>query len=165
MPNKEERHIIEACKKQDRKGQKLLYDKFLPYVATVCRRYLWNESDLNDALQECFILVFSNIATTYDPEKGELKSWIRRIAINSTLKFNQKYRKNEALEIIENIVNMKITPDVFYSFSNENLLKFVNKMPKSYADVFNLFVIDGYSHKEIADMLGINESFVPKKIV
>jgi len=108
------------------------------------------------------MLVFGGIETSYDQSKGDLKAWIRRIAINHCLKQNQRYRK--VYELDESKLTTAISPKIFYAFSNEALLHLLEKMPGYYREVFNLFVIDGFSHKEIGALLEISEQVSRKRL-
>ena len=154
--------LIRQCRQKDRKGQFELFQLFLPYLNGICRRYLFDHSTLEDVIQEIFMLVFGGIETSYDESKGGLKAWIRRIAINHCLKQNQRYRKVYGLD--ESKLRISVNPKVFYAFSNEALVYLLDKMPVYYREVFNLNVIDGYSHKEIGEMLNINEQVSRKRL-
>ena len=155
--------LIKGCKQKDRVAQKQLYNLLLPYLNAICRRYLTNPSDLKDTLQETFIKVFSNI-NQYDPGRGQFKTWAVKIAINCTLKYNQKMRKLPTDELIADQHFQILNPEVLKKLSDEDLLTFFKTMPKSYYEVFNLHVIDGFSHKEIAMMLGIGEDLSRKRL-
>lgn len=121
----------------------------------VCLKYSKNYADAEDTLQDCFITVFDKIHQYKN--KGSFEGWLKRIAINTAL---QKYRKTSHLEIVtdikdeENEEDFTIENDIY---SVDVLLQFVQQLPDQYRLVFNLFVLDGYNHNEIATMLQISE--------
>ena len=155
--------LIRRCTLEDRASQKELYLQLLPYIRAVCRRYAFKQTDLNDILQEAFFLIFSKIGQ-YDSTKGAFHSWAVRIAINSTINYNKRISINNEDEFQLQYHDHAIEPEVYKKMSNEELLALMQEMPKSYFDVFNLHVIDQYSHEEIADLLGINIALSRKRL-
>ncbi len=147
--------LINGCKKGDRKTQKKLYMLLYPYCMSVCLRYTKSEYEANEILNDGFLKIFTKISQ-HDP-KHSFKGWVRRIMVNTAI---DHYRKanhfKHSLEISE-AGNEGIDPDVLDSFSVEEILAMVQKLPPAYQIVFNLFVIEGYNHREIGEKLGINE--------
>ena len=150
-----EEEIIKGCLKGDKIAQKALYDKYSAKLFGVCLRYLKNIDEAEDALQDGFIRIYGNI-DTYN-FKGSFDGWIRRIIVNATINYhnyNLKHRFHVDYSEIENSeIETNLTNDVY---SAEALLSLIRSLPEGYKQIFNLYEIDGYSHKEIAKMLGIS---------
>ena len=151
-----EKEIIDGCKAGKSNAQKALFLKYGPIMLTVCRRYARHHMEAEDFAQEGFIKTFRHI----DKFKGEsaLGTWIRRIMINNALKHVAKSAfKREQIGIADNY-DRDIDPGTYAKLSAEEILKLVEELPTGYRVVFNLYAIEGYSHKEIAEMLEIGES-------
>jgi RNA polymerase sigma factor (sigma-70 family) len=157
LANEEEHiNIIRGCKQNDRKAQEALYKAYYKAMVTICLRYTKNEEDAVEVLNNGFLKVFKNIQR-YDPDQASLYTWIRTIVVNSCLDFirkknriEQRYEFNEGIEVhvpAEAISRMKIG----------ELLGLVRSLPPATAAVFNLYVIEGYNHKEIGSLLGISD--------
>lgn len=155
MRRKVDIELIARCLTNDRAAQRYLYDLCLPYLNLVCRRYLVNEADLKDSLQDAFISIFSNLRQ-FDVEKASFKTWSTRIAINACLKCNRKQNQHGTQELVINLHAPEIEPEVFARLSSEDLVTWLKKMPRPYFEVFNFHVIDGFSHQEIGALLGID---------
>jgi RNA polymerase sigma-70 factor (ECF subfamily) len=152
----DEATLINECKRGNAIAQKKLFDKFAPKMMYVCLRYCKNQNDAEDVLQESFIKIFSSI-DKYKNE-GSFEGWMRRIFVNSCLDFLRKEKQLSGTSSLED-VEFKIHDD--YSTSQnleaEDLMKIIEKLPKGYQVVFSLFAIEGYSHKEIGELLNISE--------
>ena len=123
---------------------------------TVCRRYARHSLEAEDILQDAFVKVFNHLHQF--ESKGSLEGWIRRIVVNTALKnYGKLSFQNESIGL-ENVYEDSAEPDVYGSLHQEELLKLIAKLPEGYRVVFNLAAIEGYSHKEIAASLGIEES-------
>ncbi|MEM6725596.1 MAG: sigma-70 family RNA polymerase sigma factor [Bacteroidota bacterium] len=148
--------IIEGCRKQDSRSQELLFRYFAPRILTTCRRYETPHFGAQDILQETFLTVFNKFHQ-FDPDKGAIESWMKRIAINTALKVLRK-QKLQFVEIDYHpeAASMSATPDVEPNISEEQILSALKELPEGYRTVFNLFVIDGFSHQEIAELLSIS---------
>jgi len=149
--------LIARCLSNDREGQRLLYDTLLPYLNLICKRYLNNQSELNDALQNTFVNIFRNLQQ-FDIQKASFKTWSTRIAINCCLQLNKKNERQATQELVVGMHDPILSPAILNQLSNADLLKWLKKMPKNYYDVFNLYIIDGFSHTEIANLLQIDEA-------
>lgn len=150
--------LISRLKKEDKKAQKELYDKYSGLFYVICLRYSANSDEAKDFLQEGFIKIFLNIKQ-YNA-KGSFEGWMKRIIINNAINNYHKELKRRYAVDIDEVYNLesdnyKIDES---DFSYEELLQFVQKLPKGYRTIFNLFAIEGYKHKEIAEMLDISES-------
>ena len=143
--------LIDNCKKNDTKAQSQLYKLFSSKLFSLCLKYSRNYAEAEDNLQDSFVTVFNKISQYNN--KGSFEGWMKRIAINTAL---QRYRTKGVFSIIneENIedVVVEIEED---NLSIDYLLSIIQELPDRYRLVFNLYVLDGYSHKEIADMLKI----------
>ena len=148
---------------KDRKAQKQLYGLLLPYLRAIASRYLRDTSFVKDVLQESFVKIFKNIEH-YDANKAPLKQWAARITINSSINYNKRVIGTPSEEFIIEKHQRAVEPGVLQKFTDENLLAILKKMPGNFFEIFNLSVIDGYSHAEIAVMLNINESLSRKRL-
>lgn len=152
-----DRELVDACRKGDRGAQKALYDRFSPRMMALCLRYGGDASTAADMMQEGFITVFEKLGQ-YSGE-GALGGWIRRIMVNSALLYIRREKKHFYHEDTEEQADL-IQEDVsvYAKLATDQLLELIAQLPDGYRTVFNLFAIEGYSHKEIAAKLGISES-------
>ena len=151
----EEAKLIKKCIKGDIKAQRALFNRFAPKMFGVCLRYAKDKNTAEDVLQEGFVKVFFNIEKF---KGGSLEGWIRKIMVNTSL---DEIRKNTKFKNNVNIEKVKQNEKKNYIIEGliaQDILNIINKMPSGYKIVFNLFAIEGYSHKEIGEKLGISES-------
>ncbi|MCX2681209.1 sigma-70 family RNA polymerase sigma factor [Galbibacter sp. EGI 63066] len=144
--------LIKQCKRQERKAQEQLYKLFNTKLYTVCLKYSRNQTEAEDNLHDSFMVIFEKI-DKYN-FKGSFEGWIKRVTINTVL---QKYRKEGIFDTLPNHLEADVMVDVDETVSLDYLLKLIQELPDRYRLTFNLYVMDGYSHKEIADMLNISE--------
>lgn len=151
----EYRELIEGCAKDEHKAQRELYDLFSGKMYVICLRYALSEQEAEDILQESFIKVFKNINKFRGDSR--LGYWIKKIVVNTAL--NHRRNKLYMYPMVDvNDVHQHMDYDhVFSSYNYEDLLKMIEELPMGSRVVFNLYAIDGYSHKEIAKKLGISE--------
>jgi RNA polymerase sigma-70 factor (ECF subfamily) len=151
-----EEELINGCLKRDRSAQKRLYESFSPKMYALCYRYVKDSMDAEDILVTAFTRIFERI----DQFKGEgsFEGWIRRIVVNEALTF---LRRNRSMYLETDLEVADREPD-YNSISDhleaDDLIKMIQELPSGYRIVFNLYAIDGYSHKEIAEQLGISEN-------
>lgn len=148
--------IVEGCIKKDAIAQKHLYEKFVRKMMGVCLRYADSTEEAEDVVQNGFISVFENISSYRGT--GPLEGWIRRIMVNTALtniRKNKKLKQNIELESVEFM--LPSTNQLNERFEAQDLLKIIQTLPTGFKTVFNLYAIEGYSHKEIAEMLNISE--------
>ncbi len=148
--------IVQGCIKKNAIAQKHLYEKFSRKMMGVCLRYCDSREEGEDVLQNGFTSVFENIESFKGT--GALEGWIRRIMVNTALtniRKNKKLKQNIELDSVEFMI-----PSSNYlseSFAAKDLLKIIQTLPTGFRTVFNLYAIEGYSHKEIGNMLNISE--------
>jgi RNA polymerase sigma-70 factor (ECF subfamily) len=147
--------LIEACIKGDRVAQKNLYDIFSKKMYVVCLRYTKSQQEAEDVLQESFIKVFKSL-TGYRGD-SRVDYWIKRIVINTALNSQRKKLYMYPMVDIEDVQNTIEHSKAVTDFQLEELLKMIRELPIGCQTVFNLFAIEGYSHKEIAEMLEVSE--------
>ncbi len=155
--------LIKGCIRNDRNCQKELFLRYAGKMLTVCRRYARHEMEAEDLLQDAFIKVYSNIEKY--KHKGSFEGWIRRIVINTALKNYQKHSFQKERIGLHDYEEDWLEPKAISNLGEEELLKLVSELPDGYRVVFNLYAIEGYSHKEIADMLEIGESTSRSQLV
>lgn len=147
--------IINGCKANDRKCQRAFVDQFSPYLFGVCRRYISDSEKAKDCLQDSLVHILSNI-NKYEA-RGSFKSWAARITATQCLQFIRREKKHISYDIGE-----AIEPSEEESISDrleiDDILKFLETIPEKYRLAVNLYIIEGYSHKEISEQLGITES-------
>ena len=151
--------LIALCIKQDRKAEYELYKLTYSYLMSICMRYSKDKDTASESLNMGFLKILKNL-TTYKPEIP-FKSWIRRVMVNTLI---DEYRKNkkerERITYVEHYYDSSDFSDVNEALSRINynqILTQINLLPEATKKVFNLFAIDGYSHKEVGEMLGISE--------
>ncbi|MCB0569142.1 MAG: sigma-70 family RNA polymerase sigma factor [Phaeodactylibacter sp.] len=152
----DERGLIQACVRQERWAQKLLYEEFYSKMMGVCLRYATDDEDALDILHEGFIKVFKNVGK-YQPGTS-LSAWIRRIMVNTAIDYYRKAirRRTEGLEQAFDLSTGEA--DAVSQCTEKEILEAVQRLSPAYRAVFNLYVIEGYSHREIAEMLEVTES-------
>ncbi|MEZ4910514.1 MAG: sigma-70 family RNA polymerase sigma factor [Saprospiraceae bacterium] len=149
--------IVLGCKEGNRKCQEALVQKFAPGLLAICQRYTSDIHKSQDVLQDTFYMIFKNLHTLHDPKA--FFSWAKRIAINASLELLRKQHKFIFVEMeIANDMPSGSIPDVYSTMANAELIKLLQKLPKTLYLVFNLHVIEGYNHQEISDILQISES-------
>ena len=147
-------NILSRVRKNDPKAQKTLYDKYAPLFYGICLRYMKNKQEAEDVLVESFYRIFSKIHQYND--KGSFEGWMKRIVINSNL---MQIRKNNNLSLhvdIESAYHLKEDPTALADLQHAELLELMDDLPNGYRTVFNLYIIEGYKHREIAEQLGIS---------
>ena len=154
--NYEEKDLIKACIRKERWAQKKLYEEHYSKMMGVCLRYSNNQDDALDILHEGFIKVFRNI-NKYQPGTS-ISAWIRRIMINTSIDYYRKSIRRRTEDIEQAYDLSAAEADAISQCIEKEILKVVQNLSPAYRAVFNLYVIEGYSHKEIADILDITES-------
>jgi RNA polymerase sigma factor (sigma-70 family) len=151
-----EKEIIQGCLKNDAKAQHLLFQQYAGILMTICRRYAGEQPEAEDMLQESFIRIFRYL--NQYKHAGSFVGWIKRITVNTAIKILQS-RKIKFSEITGNEAEIQTPdPDIFSDLSADELIKLISRLPDGYRIVFNLYIMEGYSHDEIARMLHIQKA-------
>lgn len=149
--------FIKLLKAKDKKTQKVFYQQLAPRMYGVCLRYASDSDDANDIMQEGFIRVFRHIKDFRGD--GSLEGWVRRTMVNTAINFYRKRIKrgiNTELKQIKGKADDKVLS--IENLAAQDIIKLINKLPDGYRTVFNLNIIEGYTHKEIGEMLNISEN-------
>ncbi|CAM3785492.1 sigma-70 family RNA polymerase sigma factor [Pontibacter korlensis] len=144
--------MLQGCLKQDREAQRKLYKHFFGYAMSICTRYSKDQEEAKEVLNDGFMKVFTRLKQ-YDTQKP-FKWWLRRVMINTALDNYRHNLRNYHLRNIEAAAPTADPYDVVQQINYEYLISLVQKLSPAYRAVFNLYVIDGYNHEEIAQMLG-----------
>lgn len=149
--------VIRGCLKNDRRSQEELYKQYYPAMMALCLRYVGQPGDAVEVLNDAFLKVFRQLGR-YDATKGALYTWMRRILINTAL---DSLRKQKMIRDHEMLTATDEEPGIeneaISKLNGDELLGLIRRLPVTSCLVFNLYAIDGFSHREIAEMLGISE--------
>jgi len=146
--------LIVACKKMQRDAQRQVYDHLAPKLYRTCKRYLKKEEEIEEVLADTFYTIFTKLDQL--KETGAFEAWARKIAVNQCL-LQLKRNVNFNLYLEENTIKIQPESADETPLEEEDLLNLLNFIPEGCQTIFNLFVIEGYGHKEIAKMLNISE--------
>ena len=142
--------LIKRCKEQNRKAQEELYRNYSGVLFGMCLKYSRNKTEAEDNLHDSFMTIFDKIGQYNN--RGSFEGWMKRITVNTVL---QKYRKERHLDVVTENIGEEVDLDIDdVPISLSRLLGFIQELPNKYRLTFNLYVLDGYSHKEISEMLG-----------
>jgi RNA polymerase sigma factor (sigma-70 family) len=157
LSKKQVTKLVEGCIGNERAAQEALYRHFYAQMLRICYRYLKTKDLAQEAVNEGFLKIFQNIKT-FDPQKGDLGAWVCTIIIRTAIDFNRKELKffTEAYDD-QDTDEFFIDPSILSKLYADDLLKSINQLPDATRVIFNLSVIDGYSHKEISTQLNITE--------
>lgn len=147
-------NILQACRKQNREAQRKLYEAMAPKLYLVCKRYLKKEEEIEEVMADAFFTIFTKLNQL--KENYAFEAWARKIAVNNCL---LQLKKNLNFNLYLEDINYKSQPltEEVTDLEEADLLNLLNYIPEGCKAIFNLFVIEGYSHKEIAAQLGISE--------
>jgi RNA polymerase sigma-70 factor (ECF subfamily) len=146
--------VLKGCLRENRQSQKLLYEKFYGYGMSVCIRYARNEDDAIEILNDGFMKVFTGLRK-FDFERP-FKPWFRRIIINEAINHFKKHEKQMKNEPIREAESNQSIDDILSQIAYEEVVSIIQTLSAAYRTVFNLYVIDGYKHEEISEILGIS---------
>lgn len=150
-----DKELVKACSKGNAKAQELLYNRFAPVMLGVCLRYCQNREEAEDVMQDAFVKVFMKLSTLQNVQA--LESWIRRIMVTTSLNALRSKLRHQFHSDIDDLQEQ--IPDERYDedvFRTEDLLRLIQELPAGYRIVFNMYEVEGFTHKEIADMLGVS---------
>jgi RNA polymerase sigma-70 factor (ECF subfamily) len=154
----DEAHIIKKCRKNNARAQKALYEMYKVKWFMICLRYARGRSEAEDMLQEGLISVFKDIKQ-FDPGKASFATWSNKIMVNASLQYLRKWKNlnfNQHIDDYE--AQLMHQDDVIGKIGAKELNDMVQRLPDGYRVVFNLYVMEGYKHREIAEMLSISEN-------
>ncbi len=157
MITQQEEELIDGCIAGKRSAQNRLFDKYSAKMLGVCYRYAQTEHDAEDIMQDGFVKVFNNLKKFR--RESSLETWIKRVMINTALNFlksTQKLRMEADISVAEN--SAEFSTSQWSSIDTKLLMECIHTLPAGYRVVLNMFAIEGYSHKEIAEQLNITES-------
>jgi RNA polymerase sigma-70 factor (ECF subfamily) len=155
VPGAEEKELVAGCLKGDRRCQQKLFESYYGRMLGVCMRYATDRDDARDIVQDAFIKIFQKLSQ-YN-FSSPLGAWMRRIAVNTAI---DRYRSKATEPVIEDIdtaYTCHDAHDVVSDISHEEMLSCLNDLPDGYRLIFNMHVIEGFSHKEISELLNISE--------
>ena len=142
--------LIQNCKRGDRKAQEQLYRQYSRILFGICLKYSRNKTEAEDNLHDSFMTIYNKIGQY--KYKGSFEGWMKRITVNTVL---QKYRKEEYLNVVSENMEEEVEEDTgFIDIDLHTLLGYIQELPNKYRLTFNMYVLDGYSHKEISEQLG-----------
>lgn len=150
-----EEELIRQCIQEDQKSLEAFYRMYAGKMMGICLRYAKNREDAEDILQEGFIKVFNNLKNF--KKEGSLEGWVKRIMVNTALLHYRKTAKFENHVEVEAADKETNDLDILSSLSAKELMAQIQTLPDGYRMVFNMYVLEGYQHKEIGELLGINE--------
>lgn len=153
-----EQRLLSLVQRGDDEAMRAVYSSYVRYLSAVCARYIPNDEDVKDVLQESFLRIFDGIGSFEYRGKGSLKGWLTKITVNEALKF---IRRNDKIEFVDISSHQDIQPEEepdIDSVPSSVIFQLIRELPDGYRTIFNLYVIENRSHKEIAALLGIKES-------
>jgi len=161
LPNNSERELVDRLRRGDASAMGEVYACFANYLTAVCSRYIIEDEDIRDVLQESFIKIFTKADTFHYEGEGSLKAWATQVTVNEALQHlrNQKRKGMVGFddERIEDKAELTDETPPINDIPTEVLMEMIRNLPPGYRTVFNLYVIEGKRHKEIAELLGIQE--------
>jgi RNA polymerase sigma-70 factor (ECF subfamily) len=151
-----DQQLIKLCARHDRKAQQELYDKYSGLLLGVCLRYAADRAEAEDILQDSFVKIFFNIKDYTG--SGSFTGWLRKVTVNTAITHYHKNLKYRYHVDIEEFVSVETGTTSFEEdfFNSEELIRVLNELPAGFRMVFNLYAVEGYKHKEIGEMLGID---------
>jgi len=154
-----EKSLIDALRRGGSPAKRSFYEQFHRYLAAVCARYVADNDEVKDLLQEVFIKIYTRFDSFEYRGVGSLQAWSRRIAVNEALQYLRSTRRNQqvSIEQLGDLPEPDETPDIA-GIPQQELLAMVRRLPERYRTVFNLYIFEEMSHKEIAALLQIGES-------
>lgn len=153
-----EKRLVRLVKQGDGSAMKTMYATYIRYLTAVCSRYIINNEDVKDVLQDCFLKIHSGIESFEYRGPGSLKGWLTKVVVNEALKFLQRNNRFEFVEISDQEHDIPQEDTDIDSLPSSEIFRMIRELPDGYRTIFNLYVIENKSHKEIASLLHIKES-------
>jgi RNA polymerase sigma factor (sigma-70 family) len=148
--------LIQGCIREDRECQALLYEKYGDKMFGVCLRYTKTREEAEDVFQDAFVKILNKISSY--KHTGSFEGWMRRIMVNTALRSKDKRALKYEVSDIEDVKEPAFDQQLLANMEAKTIVGLISELPDGYQVVFNLFAIEGYSHKEIAEKLGVTES-------
>ncbi len=148
--------LLKECRQNRLTAQKYLYESYADKMFLLCRRYLKNDSEAEEAVQNCFLQIFRNLHSFQYTNEAAFTGWIRKIMVNECL----QYLRKKSLLLVpaeDNELALPLSEDIFSKLSADEIFRYITSLPTGYRTIFNLFIIEGYTHTEISILLGITE--------
>ncbi len=158
-----DKELIEGCLRGKTQYEKALFDRFSGKMMAVCLRYATDSSEAEDILQEGFVKVFEHLRSFR--HEGSLEGWIRRIVVTTALKHLRRNKPTQEITAAEDFHESPDVPDAITQLGEQDIIRLIGQLPQGCRMVFNLYVIEGYRHNEIADLLAIEESTSRSQLV
>jgi RNA polymerase sigma factor (sigma-70 family) len=152
-----ERDLVEGCQRRDPRAQRALVLRYAPMLLTAARRYVLDHDDAQDVLQNGLIKILDHLPR-FRYGEGSFEGWMRRIVVNTALKSLRYPLQYSAAPLREADETAEVKPEVYQQMDADHLLALIDELPDGCRMVFNLFALEGYSHREISDLLQIDES-------
>jgi RNA polymerase sigma-70 factor (ECF subfamily) len=150
-----ETDLINGCLNKDRKMQEMLYNRFSSKMYAVCLRYCKDAEEAQDLLQDGFVKIFKNLEKFRG--EGSFEGWIRRIFVNTSIEHFRKSLKNFSVSDTQEVIVEDPSWNALDNLAEKDIIKMIQKLSPGYRQVFNMYVIEGYAHKDIGEILGISE--------
>ena len=163
LNNYTEQELIALCLKGDRRACKQLFDVYSGRMMALCYRFARDKNEAQDILQEGFVRIFTKLELYSG--KGSFEAWMKRVMINTALKYRQRYVVKYNYSDVGDHQIFDEAPSALDDMSSEEIMQLIQTLPDGYKTVFNLYVIEGYSHKDISELLGIGESTSRSQLV
>ena len=160
LADNDEKRIARGVAKGDKRAMRALYALVAGSMSSACRRYITQDDDAQDVVQDAFLSIITHIGDFVYQGKGSLRAWATRIAVNQALNFLKRQQQQPLLlneELLGDLVDDDSPPDL-YAMDADRLHALIRSLPNGYRTVFNLYAIEGKSHREIAALLGIKEN-------
>ncbi len=154
----EETALISLAKRGEHAAMKAIYSRYIGQLTAVCSRYIIDEEDVKDVLQESFLKIYASLNNFKYQGEGSLKAWMTKILVNEALKFIQRTRPTAFTPLTDDIEYAMDEDTEITDVPASVIHNFIRELPEGYRMIFNLYVIEGRSHREIAKILGISES-------
>ena len=166
--NMEEQELADGCRRGDNKARRELYERYAGRMLALCQRYVGSREEAEDLLHDGFLKLYSSFDTFTWRGEGSLRAWMERVMVNIALQY---LRRSDVLNQSASMDRLPLEsydepePETVERIPQQVLLKFISELPAGYRTVFNLYVLENKSHKEIAQMLGINEKSSASQLV
>ncbi len=150
--------LVNGCLREDSRYQQALYDKYKVEMFLLCMRYAKGRAEAEDFLQDGFMQVFRDLRQ-FDANKGSLQGWVRKVLVNKILQQLRKKKLQFVCADVSDYSNqLPNNEDILSMLSAKEIVQLIQRLPEGYRVVFNLFMVEGYSHQEIAEQLGVSEN-------